>query len=111
MKNPPESYITPADIQERLKVARSTAYEVARQCGPVKFGRVIRVAESAFARWLEEHRRPASLSGGLLPAPRVEPLAYKSLAQRRKEARRAARNALLREGQPEYTIKPTRPRT
>lgn len=66
-------FITPSDISARLKVSRSRGYQIARQCGKIKFGQTVRISEKAFQRWLEEHALPAERGTAPGAAPR-EPL-------------------------------------
>lgn len=51
-----ERYLSAKDIQLVLGVSRTTAYDVLSQCTCVKFGANVRVAESAFQRWLDHHK-------------------------------------------------------
>jgi predicted DNA-binding transcriptional regulator AlpA len=65
-------YLSAEDIHVALSVSRSTAYDVLSNARCVKFGSTVRVAESAFQRWLDHHKvmptPPHSLFARLLPA-------------------------------------------
>jgi excisionase family DNA binding protein len=50
-----ERYLAVSEIAFRLGVSRARAYQVIRECTRIKYGRSVRVPESAFQQWLEEH--------------------------------------------------------
>lgn len=45
-------YLTAEDIGKRLGCSRATAFRIARSCVHVRVGRLLRVPEEAFARYL-----------------------------------------------------------
>jgi len=107
-----ESYLSARDIMAALGVSRSTAYDILGQCDPhVKFGGTLRVAESAFARWLQEHEQKGRQSKRSAPPldPRIAASADRY--HRRRDAVRAAREAALGKANTGSTIRVTRPRT
>jgi hypothetical protein len=105
-----EPHLAPKDIMVALGVSKSRAYEIARECDRVKFGKTVRVPESAFNRWLEAHRLPGSASPAARPPdPRIS---AQAAAYHRKQAVRAARAAThaAHDRKPGSTIRLTRRR-
>jgi hypothetical protein len=48
-------YLSPKDIATELGVSRSRAYEIARECRRLVFGRTVRVSREAFEAWKQRH--------------------------------------------------------
>lgn len=61
-EQPIERHLKAKDIREILGVSRGRAYQIIEECTRVKFSKNLRVPESAFKEWLENHTlrvRPA----------------------------------------------------
>lgn len=50
----PSDFLTPQQIAEILQVKRSKAYEIARECGFVAVGKLLRVRRADLDRWVAE---------------------------------------------------------
>jgi excisionase family DNA binding protein len=70
-------YITVVDIMSRLKVSRSTAYELMARLGAIKIGRSVRLMQAKLDSYLRELERsrvwtqaqPAIEDAEVVPAP------------------------------------------
>src|SRR3954466_11625599 len=60
-----ERYLAVSEIAFRLGVSRARAYQVMSECTRIRYGRSVRVPESSFQQWLEEHT--ISTAGPELP--------------------------------------------
>jgi hypothetical protein len=57
-----DPFLTPYDIKGILKVSRGQAYNLMYQMNYLKVGKLLRVRQSDFQRWLEERAKgPYSL--------------------------------------------------
>jgi hypothetical protein len=61
-------YLTALDIAEELKLSRSRAYEIIKECNRIVTGRVSRVSRPAFEAWKRRHEHPPDSE--LLPSTR-----------------------------------------
>ncbi|HET7545479.1 MAG TPA: helix-turn-helix domain-containing protein [Polyangiaceae bacterium] len=112
MADDDEHFLTAKDIQRRLNVCRARAYEVVAQIPRVKFGKSVRVAESAFAAWLKAHEVP--------PPPPTPEEARRARIEARQRAlateldekpiRRMKPRTRKPEAEEPFRIRPTRPR-
>jgi hypothetical protein len=94
-----ERHLSAKDIEEALGVPRSRAFQIMTQMPRLKAGRTVRVTESDFNRWREQHTLAPDVPRSALPSPRFK---YKPKKQRW-PAPEARPDGLL--------IRPTRPRT
>ena len=50
-------FLTPKDIQERLKVGKTKATDYAKEMEHYRIGRLIRVPEESYEKWLEVRKK------------------------------------------------------
>jgi hypothetical protein len=48
-----EPYLTPKDLQNRLKIGKQRATDYAKEMEHYRIGRLIRFTEEAYQKWLE----------------------------------------------------------
>ena len=50
-------YLSPADVAAELRLSRSRAYEIVRECTRIVAGRTIRVSRESFEAWKRGHEQ------------------------------------------------------
>lgn len=55
-----DHYLSAKDIRAILGISRSRAHELMKEMQPIKFGRLTRVSQAHFARWVQRHEARAA---------------------------------------------------